>query len=163
MGRLAGESRVPWGTGCRRGKLASPSPGETEARGVLTSGLGRGETEDILAGWQADARAGATGAGMESVDSPWGDMVRTVTSWQACSSCSWDTSTSTLPAVGEATSIIYREDRKQGRKTKISRCEVRMSGCWHLISVLHGLPTSMLLTSVLRSARRLHTSTRPGR
>lgn len=43
---------------------------------------------------------------MESADSPWGDMVRTATSLHTCSSCSWDKSTSTLPAVGEATSMI---------------------------------------------------------
>lgn len=43
---------------------------------------------------------------MESADSPWGDMVRTVTWRHTCSRCSWDNSTSTLPAVGEATSMI---------------------------------------------------------
>lgn len=46
---------------------------------------------------------------MESADSPWGDMVRTATSLHTCSSCSWDSSTSTLPAVGEATSMICWE------------------------------------------------------
>lgn len=70
-----------------------------------------------LAGRQAAVRAGAIGAGMESADSPWGDMVRTVTSWHTWSSCSWDNSTSTLPAVGEATSMIYREEEayRKGR------------------------------------------------
>lgn len=50
---------------------------------------------------------------MESADSPWGDMVRTATSPHACSSCSWDSSTSTLPAVGEATSMICRAEGAQ--------------------------------------------------
>lgn len=50
---------------------------------------------------------------MESADSPWGDMVRTATSLHTCSSCSWDTSTSTLPAVGEATSMICRAEGAQ--------------------------------------------------
>lgn len=72
---------------------------------------------------------------MESVDSPWGDIVRTVTSWQACSSCSWDTSTSTLPAVGEATSIIYREEGKQGRDTKIAKLGIRRDSCRHPDSI----------------------------
>lgn len=128
--------------------MGSPSPGETEARAVLASGLGRGERQDILAGWQAGAKAGATGAGMESVDSPWGDIVRTVTSWQACSSCSWDTSTSTLPAVGEATSIIYRnrEERSQGRRAKRAKWEVRMVGCWHLCSFAQALFLVLLIT-----------------
>lgn len=45
---------------------------------------------------------------MESADSPWGDMVRTATSRHTCISCSWDSSTSTLPAVGDATSMICR-------------------------------------------------------
>lgn len=72
----------------------------------LASEPGCGEGQETMAGRQAAARAGATGAGMESADSPWGDMVRTATSLHTCSSCSWDKSTSTLPAVGEATSMI---------------------------------------------------------
>lgn len=53
---------------------------------------------------------------MESADSPWGDMVRTATSLHTCSSCSCDNSTSTLPAVGEATSMICRVEGAQEGK-----------------------------------------------
>lgn len=56
---------------------------------------------------------------MESADSPWGDMVRTATSLHTCSSCSWDTSTSTLPAVGEATSMICRAEGAQEGRGKL--------------------------------------------
>lgn len=126
---------------------------------------------------------------MESLDSPWGDIVRTVTSWQACSSCSWDTSTSTLPAVGEATSIIYREEGKQGRETKRAKWGVgrwvRMDSTGILtafsqapllvllstwlqstsISVLRGLPIPTLLMDLLYGAQRpgLYISARPER
>lgn len=46
-------------------------------------------------------------------------MVRTVTSWDTCSSCSWDSSTSTLPAVGEATSMICREAGAEEGKVRL--------------------------------------------
>lgn len=112
-------SLVPWGSGHWRGELGSPGAGEAGARGGLASEPGRGEGQETLAGGQATARAGATGAGMESADSPWGDMVRTATSLHTCSSCSWDNSTSTLPAVGEATSMICRAEGAQEGKGKL--------------------------------------------
>lgn len=62
---------------------------------------------------------------MESADSPWGDMVRTATSLHACSSCNCDKSTSTLPAVGEATSMICRVEGAQNGKGKWRRPSVR--------------------------------------
>lgn len=92
-------------------------------RGGLASEPSRGEGQETLAGEEASARAGATGAGMESADSPWGDMVRTATARHACSSCSCDNSTSTLPAVGEATSMICRVEGAQERAAEVARCE----------------------------------------
>ena len=62
---------------------------------------------------------------MESADSPWADMVRTATSRHSCSSCSWDNSTSTLPAVGEATSMTCRVegDTGQEREAEMTKSE----------------------------------------
>lgn len=93
---------------------------------------------------------------MESADSPWGDMVRTATSLHTCSSCSWDRSTSTLPAVGEATSMICRWGEAQDGKgrprwpsvrTTITATASIMPGTvpspWHALSHLILLVTGL--------------------
>lgn len=105
--------------------MGSPGPGEAGARGGLASEPGRGEGQGTVAGRLAATRAGGTGAGMESADSPWGDMVRTATSLHACSCCSWDNSTSTLPAVGEATSMICRVEGTQAGEGRLRGPHVR--------------------------------------
>lgn len=108
--------------------MGSPGPGEAGARGGLASEPGRGEAQGTVAGRLAATRAGGTGAGMESADSPWGDMVRTATSLHACSCCSWDNSTSTLPAVGEATSMICRVEGTQAGEGRLQGPHVRTRG-----------------------------------
>lgn len=111
---------------------------------------------------------------MESADSPWGDMVRTATSLHTCSSCSWDNSTSTLPAVGEATSMICRMEKAQERGAEMANCDDTMTTmarpCAKPVACLissnhpvhtvqwflnpsHLLPNSVLLTNLLHSAQ----------